>query len=143
MLVSLVQVMLVRLLPSSAPNSSQGDDGITQGVLQKCYLPFAAATSSVEDNAKVAMCVETLVRVYVTSGGEIDDFGAFEIGLEKGIKAREEKATLSGSGPGRKRGGRGTTSGRGDERADLQAMKMSAERMRGLIRLLKAKAKVG
>lgn len=143
MLVSLTQLMLVRLMPASAPNNSQDDDDLNQDVLQRCYLPFAASSSSIEDNAKVAVCVETLLRVYVTSGGPIVDIEALSKSIEKGIAAREKKATPSTGGPGRKRGAKGTNSGVSNEKADLEAMQMSAERLRVLVEVLRMKVGSG
>jgi len=66
--VSLIQLTLLRYLPSTAPNprtisnASRIDDEMDQEVIEKCYLPFCASTSSTEDNAKLSLLAENVFR---------------------------------------------------------------------------------
>jgi len=92
--VSLTLLVLNRLLPNNAPlpNSvtKSAVDDITQEVLEKCFLPFAAQISSTEENAKVSILVENCFRLYLRNGRcwHTPDLGD---AIEKGISARENK----------------------------------------------------
>lgn len=59
-------------------------------VLEKCLLPFAANTSSVQDNAKVSMLVENMLRLFLKAC-ECDNTPSLVSAVEKGIAARENK----------------------------------------------------
>ncbi|SLM33601.1 hypothetical protein LPUS_02112 [Lasallia pustulata] len=59
---SLTQFILRSLISSSAPLPAKDD--LTLEVLEQSYLPYAANTSSVADNAKVSLCVEALLRLW-------------------------------------------------------------------------------
>jgi hypothetical protein len=90
--------------------------------LERCFLPFSANTSSVEDNAKVSLLVETLFRLLATHGG-IECTAELVAAVDKGIKAREKKCT----GTRRKKSG----SSKDDE--GMYWLNASAERMRLLL----------
>jgi len=66
--VSLIQLTLLRYLPPNAPsprtisNASRVGDEMDQEVIEKCYLPFCASTSSTEDNAKLSILAENVFR---------------------------------------------------------------------------------
>ena len=90
--------------------------------LERCFLPFSANTSSVEDNAKVSLLIETLFRLLAIHGG-IECTEELVAAVEKGIKAREKKCT----GTRRKKSG----SSKDDE--DMYWLNASAERMRLLL----------
>ena len=125
---TLVQRVLRSLISSSAPMPEQED--LEQEMLEKCYLPFAANTQSVADNAKVSCCVETLVGLYERHCGLVWSEG-LQGAVEKGIEEREGKARKEGKGHGRGRGrggNKGKDGGRGGgEKAWLRG---SAERLR-------------
>jgi len=118
---SITQAHLSQLLPWSAPRPD--DDVLTQMNLEHCFLPFAANTSSVEDNAKVSLLVETLFRLLATHGG-IEYTAELMAAVEKGIKAREKKCT----------GTRRKKSGGSKDDEDMYWLNASAERMRLLLR---------
>ncbi len=90
--------------------------------LERCFLPFAANTSSVEDNAKVSLLVETLFRLLATHGG-IEYTPELMVAVEKGVNAREKKC----KGTRKKKFG----SSKDDE--DMYWLKSSAVRMNLLL----------
>jgi len=93
-IVSLNQLLLLRLLPNTAPRpqsiSREEDDSLSQDVLEKSFLPFSANTSSAEDNAKVSLLVESLFRLFLRSC-QVDYTPSLCAALEKGILSRESK----------------------------------------------------
>ncbi|KAL8671565.1 MAG: hypothetical protein Q9224_007619, partial [Gallowayella concinna] len=93
---SLTQIILRSLIASSAP--SPFTDDLTQKDLERCYLPFAANTGSISDNAKVSLCVETLMRLLQRACGLDWNDGRLQEAVERGIEAREKKATKAGKG---------------------------------------------
>lgn len=112
--------------PSSSPPSSYDDD-LTQEVLEKCYLPFAANTTSLVDNAKVSLLVEALLRLYAHDAGlPLDVTPALRRAVDQGIQAREAKATRDRR---KKPGGR-----MDEEETSAKAyLKGSAARLRSLL----------
>lgn len=121
---SLTQYILRSLISSSAPLPLKDD--LTQDVLEESYLPYAANTSSVADNAKVSLCVEALLRLWNVHVG-LEWSGELEGAVEAGIAAREAKA---------KRDGRGRRKGEGGEEERVW-LRGSADRMRGLVGVVK------
>ncbi|KAL9030881.1 MAG: hypothetical protein Q9196_001024 [Gyalolechia fulgens] len=122
---SITQIILRSLIASSAPLPSTDD--LTQDILERCYLRYPANTGSISDNAKVSLCVETLLRLLQRHCG-LDWSLQFQESVDKGIEAREQKARKVGKGKG-KWGGGGT-----DERIWLRG---SAGRIQGLVELIK------
>ncbi|RKF71325.1 hypothetical protein GcC1_102005 [Golovinomyces cichoracearum] len=94
--VSLCQMLLSRLLPRCAPNptafitNNAVNDSISQFVLEKCYLSFAALTSSSHDNAAVSIIVENLLRLLIKKKA-CHYSTTLKSALENGITTREEK----------------------------------------------------
>lgn len=117
---SLAQAYLNRLLPLSAPRPA--DDDITQRNLERSFLPFAANTSSVEDNAKVSILVETLFRL-LTIMSDIDPTPQLSAAIEKGIKARRDRCM----------GIQGKRSARAKDEKNMVWLRSSADRMRFLL----------
>ncbi|MCJ1471505.1 hypothetical protein MMC13_000145 [Lambiella insularis] len=117
----LTQYIATSVISSSAPLPKEED--LTQEILETSFLPWAANTTSISDNAKLGACVETLVRLY-------DGFAGLRWNeklqrcVEDGIKAREGKATRE-----RKRKGEAGAGTDGD-RAWLEA---SGQRIRGVL----------
>lgn len=121
---TLTQYILRSLIASAAPLPTT--DALTQDVLEQSYLPFAANTQSVGDNARVSLCIETLLRLLDKHVG-LEWSESLAEATEKGIEARERKA--------KKEGKKGRTSGpHNGERMWLTA---SAERIRGVVELSK------
>lgn len=59
-----MQVCVNRLIDTKAPSYPNMDDSYDLQTLIDCYLPFAANTSSPEDNAKLAYCIWELLHVF-------------------------------------------------------------------------------
>lgn len=134
---SIIQYILHSLITSAAPTPTANDNDLTQRVLEQYYLPFPANTSSIADNAKVSLCVETLLRLVDRCVG-LKWTPALQDAVEVGVAAREGKATKASASRKRGRGrGRGgdlnggdVGGGGGDERFWLRA---SAERIRSVV----------
>ncbi|TVY31570.1 hypothetical protein LSUB1_G008784 [Lachnellula subtilissima] len=87
-------LLLKLLLPNNAPSphsitSSDADD-LTQEVLEKCFLPFPASTSSTDENSKVSILVENSLRLFLRSC-ECWYTPGLDEAIERGIKARDDK----------------------------------------------------
>ena len=88
---SLTQFILRTLISASAP--APPDDRLDQDILEECYLPFAANKATMVDNAKVSICVETLVRLldrYTSTG--LEWTVELQAAMEKGVEERMKKA---------------------------------------------------
>lgn len=119
---SLTQYILRSLIAASAPLPL--NDNMSQDVLERSYLPYAANTSSVVDNTKVSLCAETLLRLLDYHVGLAWTPGLQEA-AEAGIKARTAKAR-------KKQTRRGTD---GDGNGDGTWLAASAERIRSVLEL--------
>ena len=129
---SLTQYILRSLISSAAPLPAKDD--LTQEVLEQSYLPYAAHTSAVADNAKVGVCVEALVRLWNVHIGLLWSEG-LRGAVEAGIEAREERAKTGGRGRRKGSEGQGGGGGGGDE--DRVWLRLSAERLRGLVEMVR------
>ena len=90
---SLSQVFMSRILPNSAPQPhsvSGNSDDLSQYSLEKCFLPFAANTSSTDDNAKVSILAESMLRLYMKNFRVLHT-PDLDTAIEMGVKARENK----------------------------------------------------
>ena len=125
---SLTQYILRSLISSSAPLPAKDD--LTQDVLEESYLPYAANTGSIADNAKMSLCVEALVRLWNGHVG-LEWSQDLDRAVDAGIQARETKAKSGGRG--RRKGAEGD--GGGEE--DRVWLRGSAERIRGLVDMVK------
>lgn len=121
---SLTQYILRSIIAPSAPLPAKDD--LTQEILEESYLPFAANTGSIADNAKVSLCVETLLRLLNLHLG-LTWTPRLQDAIEVGIEARENKAKKSGKKTARGTGGE-------NEREWLVG---SANRIRSVIHLAK------
>lgn len=126
---SLVQVLLIRLLPNSTPTPD--NDEISQEILETCYLPFTASTSSIEDNAKVSILVETLFRLFIAAC-PMTATPSLTTAIEKGIEARQAR-TID------KRRKKAVGAKAKDEAAQRFWLDSSAERLRNLLHFIKIK----
>lgn len=128
---SLTQYILRSLITTAAP-LPPGDD-LTQPTLEKSYLPFAANTSSIVDNVKVSLCVETLLTLLDRHVGLVWTPALQDV-VEAGIVARDTKATKVG----KKRrklavGGGAGVSGVGDDEDEKKWLQASANRIRSVV----------
>lgn len=129
--ISLTQLILSLLLPSSAPlpeevcNEGVDHDELSQFILEQCYLPFAANTSSVSENAKVSILLESLLRLLVREGMMIQT-PSLDTAIEVGIKARESKVKAD------KKKKKDNAPRRKDDK-DMICLKGSARRLRSLL----------
>jgi hypothetical protein len=130
--VSLTQFLLLRLLPGSVPRPDsvvdRENDDLSQEVLEKCFLPFSANTSSVADNAKVSIIVESQFRQFLKSC-RCYHTPTLDAAIQKGILARESK---SKGDKRRKDSGIRTK----DEEIDREWLRASGERLRNLLLLV-------
>ncbi|KKK12126.1 hypothetical protein P175DRAFT_0553619 [Aspergillus ochraceoroseus IBT 24754] len=88
---SLCEFLLFRIRETAAPDTD--DDYLTQSKLEICFLPYAAATASIVDNAKMSIALEALLMLlaetrmlHVTPG--------FQEALECGIERRAERVQV-------------------------------------------------
>ena len=120
---TLTQYILRSLISSTAPLPRKDD--LTQEVLEECYLPWPANTMSIVDNAKVNLCVETLLRLLDTVVG-IQKCESLTDAVERGIVAREEKA---------KKGGKKKGEADGGGESDRVWLKASSNRIRSVMEM--------
>ena len=120
---TLTQYILRSLISSTAPLPRKDD--LTQEVLEECYLPWPANTMSIVDNAKISLCVETLLRLLDRVVG-IQKCQSLTDAVERGIVAREEKARKGGKRKGEADGGGET---------DKIWLRASSKRVRSVIEM--------
>jgi len=108
--VSILQDVLSNFMPSSAVNPAKVDpdnydaNGTSPAILERCFLPYAANTIAAEDNAKVSVLLEELIKlVWMESATHFS--GDFYDVVMKGIKAREAKIKKKIAGTRGKRNG--------------------------------------
>ena len=121
---SLAQYILRSSIAASAPLPH--NDNISQDTLETSYLPYAANTSSLADNTRVSLCVETLLRLLDIHFG-LAWTPELQEAAEKGIKARNAKAKKKQTKRGK--------GGAGD--CDGMWLAGSAERIMGVIEMAK------
>lgn len=126
---TLIQCLAASVISSSAPLPR--DEHLTQAMLEKSFLPWAANTTSISDNAKLGACVEALVRLYDGVTG-LQWTESLQTCAEVGIKARQLKAKKE-----RKRKGEAGTGAEGD-RAWLEA---SGRRILGVLSMAKDRSR--
>ncbi|KAJ5679622.1 hypothetical protein N7462_007866 [Penicillium macrosclerotiorum] len=87
---TLCELLLLNMIESSAPPSEE--EFFTQSKLENCFLPFAAATASVADNAKVSILLESLLMLLADSEEKLDMRPSLRTAVENGIVKRADKA---------------------------------------------------
>ncbi|KAJ5905315.1 uncharacterized protein N7473_002231 [Penicillium subrubescens] len=86
---TLCEFLLFNMIESAARTSQE--DRLTVAKLEKCFLPYATATSSVVDNAKFSIILESLVTL-LAGRGWIKQTPSLRAAVEKGIKRRAQRA---------------------------------------------------
>lgn len=124
---SLAGYILRSLIAASAPLPP--NDNISQDILETSYLPYAANTSSLADNTRVSLCVETLLRLLDMHVG-LTWTPELQEAAEKGVKARSAKAKMK-----KKKSKRGGKDGGGE--CDGMWLAGSAERILGVVEMAK------
>lgn len=90
---ALNQLILDTIISSKAPAPERDEtDDLTVEKLMNRYLPWPANTTSVSDNAKVAILLESMMRLLLTEA-ELVWSTELELAVEKGIEERKKKAT--------------------------------------------------
>ena len=130
----LTQYLLHRssLIEGDAPEPASYE--LTEESLLDCHIPWAASNNSVTDNAKVSLCVETLIRLYDRYGGGLTWTQELEDMAERGIKRREDKASEMRAKRGRKRKGDNLAP---DNREEWTFLMESAARIRHFLQVVK------
>ncbi|KAL4817535.1 hypothetical protein BDW67DRAFT_159795 [Aspergillus spinulosporus] len=86
---TLCEFLLYRLRESSAPDSKE--EYLSQAKLEECFLPFAAATPSLSDNAKMSITLEALL-ILLADSDMIEVTDETKRLTKMGIIRRAEKA---------------------------------------------------
>jgi len=115
---SLNQMLLRPLLAATAPQYNE--NALSQAEFEVHYAPFPANSGGAEDNAKVALLVEGLLRL-LWGKGMLSHTAKLREVVETGIRARRERVAFDGR---RKVGARAVR----DEEAAV-VLKCSGERM--------------
>lgn len=95
--ITIAKELFHHLLPASYKDPAKVDpdgdaDGcLTTPMLEHCYMPYAANTVALDDNAKLSLVVENAIQL-LWSLDMLHYSSSFEKAAEKGIKAREVKA---------------------------------------------------
>lgn len=126
---SLTQMIINRLIDHNSPNNPDPSDAFDQDILSACFLPFAANTSSAEDNAKLSWAIESLFRLFFINQYDAEPTPILAAAVEAGIVARERRARAD------RRMRAGTKKAR-EEEGLRERMGESAERMRMMLGLL-------
>lgn len=88
---SLCELLLFSMLESAAPKSDQRY--LNQDMLEKCYLPFAAANNTVVDNAKMSIILEALMLL-LAGNGLLEFRPSLQEAVLLGLSHRFERAKL-------------------------------------------------
>lgn len=86
---TLCQALLLFMLESGAPNMH--DEDLNQDNMEKCFLPFAASTTSVVDNVKVSIILEASI-ILLANSNMLTPTPSFKEAVESGILRRAERA---------------------------------------------------
>ena len=122
--------MLLRpLLSSQAPISNA--NSLTPESFATHFAPFAANVSNVNENSRVGVCVEVLLRLLWTEGAfavvREEVKGRVRDAVLEGVRAREERAGGSAVlGDGRRKSEGGKVEG-------WEGLRAGGERLRGLL----------
>lgn len=128
--------LLHYIFPSTLPKNTTTprdigytNDDLCQDVIEQCFLPYSARTSSMRDNAKLSILAENAFRILIKSTLEDFDMSCYHTpnlhaAVETGIKAREAKVRRRGN------------EARKDDVEDRQWLDASSARLRSLVTLV-------
>ncbi|KAJ5086793.1 hypothetical protein NUU61_008100, partial [Penicillium alfredii] len=86
---TLCEFLLFRMRESSAPDTDE--EYLNQAKLEQCFLPFAAATANVVDNAKISILLESLI-ILLADSDMLVATPSLKEAVQTGILRRAEKA---------------------------------------------------
>ena len=92
--VSNLQYFLSTNREGNAPGAP--NDRLTQEVLEKYYLPWAANSTNITDNTKYSLCVEALLRLAMREGMMLRWTPDLQEAVEQGMQRRREKCSSKG-----------------------------------------------
>lgn len=103
--ISLLRHIIDKLLsthpdPGSVDPETNERHGVSVVILERCFLPFAANKIFVEDNAKLSLVLEHMVR-FLWTYSDIEYSPTLRRAVETGIKARNEKTRPKKTGRGK------------------------------------------
>lgn len=81
------------LNPAKVDKEADHAGRITQAILERCFLPHAAETSSVEDNAKLSCLLETVMSI-MFDNDDLTLTASLREAVQTGIAAREKRAKV-------------------------------------------------
>ncbi|KAK0674214.1 hypothetical protein QBC41DRAFT_385120 [Cercophora samala] len=76
--------------PDRVDRDTNSRNGISEVLMQKCFLPFPAGRITAEDNAKLSLVLENMLWV-LYGATDITNAAGLRQAIETGIKAREAK----------------------------------------------------
>ncbi|KAE8136679.1 hypothetical protein BDV38DRAFT_107207 [Aspergillus pseudotamarii] len=88
---TLCEYLLFRIRESAAPDTDE--EYLNQAKLEECFLPYAASTSSVVDNTKMSILLETLL-ILLANSDMLKVTTELQEAVEEGIQRRAEKAQM-------------------------------------------------
>lgn len=88
---TLCELLLFRMRESAAPDTDE--NYLSQTKLEECFLPYAASTASVVDNAKVSILLESLLTLLAESD-MLRVTPELKQAVTDGILARNDKAQV-------------------------------------------------
>lgn len=119
-------MLLVRLLPNAVPRPRTANDEISQQIIEKHYLPFCANTTSFEDNTKVSLLVESLLRLFLVADCHVEHTPGLEAAVMKGIQARQTNIKVD-------RRKKNNAAKKKEEEIDRLWLEASGERLQSLL----------
>ena len=129
--ITLCEFLVYEMIESSAPKMH--GESLTQDTLERCFLPFAAASASVVNNAKLSILFEALT-VLLATNKLVTLRPSLEEAVDRGILRRTERS---------KEEPRRGHNGRNKESLERRWLVESGERLIYLLRVLDPKKKPG
>ncbi|KAE8408197.1 hypothetical protein BDV37DRAFT_190874 [Aspergillus pseudonomiae] len=86
---TLCECLLFRIRESAAPDTDE--EYLSQAKLEECFLPYAASSTSVVDNTKMSILLETLL-ILLANSDMLRVTTELQEAVEEGIQRRAERA---------------------------------------------------